>query len=67
MRNMTPTAKRKVPDAEAVERAFAAAEPGPLLSEEDRDALREAAEDPRWIRMDHGAAFERLVCGDDDA
>jgi hypothetical protein len=60
---MLPTAK-KVTATDPVALAFEAAEDAPPLTEEDRDALVEAARDPRWVRLGRGDAFERLVCED---
>ncbi len=61
---MGPAAKKL--SADAVAQAFAQADQGPPLSDDDRAALLEAAADPKWVRMSRGAAFERLVCDDDD-
>jgi hypothetical protein len=47
-------------------RAFEEAEEGLPVSEEDRAALTEAEADPRWIRLERGQAFERLVCENED-
>jgi len=60
---MSPTAKKLEPAS--LSRVFEAAEESTALSENDRAALREAAADPRWIRMSRGDAFERLVCDDE--
>jgi hypothetical protein len=60
---MSPTAKKLATDH--VVRAFAEAEEGPTLSDDDRAALTEAAANPKWVRMSRGEAFERLVCDDD--
>jgi hypothetical protein len=66
---MSPTDK-KVATTDPVLLAFEQADQAPPLSDEDRDALVEAAADPRWVRMGRGEAFERLVCergeGDDN-
>lgn len=60
---MSPTAK-KVTVTDAAARAFEDAEEGPPLTDDERAALAEAAEDPRWVRLRRGDAFERLVCED---
>ncbi len=62
---MPPTAK-KTPPRDAVSLAFASAEEGPALADEDRAALAEAARDPRWTRVSRGDAFERLACDGDE-
>ena len=60
---MSPTAKKLALDP--VARAFADAEEGLPLSDEDRAALLEATADPKWVRMSRGDAFERLVCDEE--
>ena len=59
---MSPTAKKLATDGAV--RAFANAEEGLALGDDDRAALAEATADPKWIRMSRGEAFERLVCDD---
>jgi hypothetical protein len=63
---MSPPTPKKASSADAVAKAFAEAGDEVPLGDEDRDALLEAAADPRWIRMSRGDAFERLVCEPDD-
>lgn len=61
---MVPTA-RKLP-CDPVARAFAEAEEGSPLADDDRAALADATADPEWIRIGRGEAFERLVCDSDE-
>lgn len=61
---MAPTARKLATDP--VARAFAAAEEGAPLADDDRVALADAIADPKWIRIGRGEAFERLVCDPDE-
>ena len=61
---LEPTAKKLT--VVPLDQIFENAEESPALTDEDRAALCEAGDDPRWTRMSRGDAFERLVCDADD-
>lgn len=63
---MTPTPKKRI-SAEELARVFDEAPLGAELSEEERAALREAEENPRWIRLTLEEALERLSRNRDQA